>query len=90
MVQTLLNSIRRTFMYRMIRVSTLELQNKEILDNLKNQGFSWIRRYNRSFEHIVRDPTIGCIVELYTCRYPGCIPLNSPKANKLIHRVCYF
>lgn len=67
------------------------LQNKNILDNLKEEGFKWIRRVEKvDFHTIVRDPTLGCLVELSTSFQIGSIDINSRKAKNLIYKLCYF
>ena len=57
----------------------------------RDQGFAWIRRLdNRRFEQIVRNPTVGCMVELCVLEHVGCVPLDSPAAKKMLTKLCYF
>lgn len=68
-----------------------DLLDPTIMKVAKEQGFAWIRRVHfRKFERIVRNPTIGCMVELCILQQPGCIPLDSPAAQKMLKKVCYF
>jgi hypothetical protein len=74
-----------------MRISTLELQEPGVTERLLEEGFRYIRRYDdRRFERIVRNPTIGCIVELFFLEHVRCVPLDSAKARALIRRKCYF
>lgn len=77
-------------MFKRIECLTTDLQRSEVLAAAKADGFAWIRRRNPPFDRIVRNPTVGCHVELFVLQHPGCIPLESPKAAALIKRVCYF
>ncbi len=75
----------------MVRLETTELQDPVRYKILQERGYAWIRRYDGCrFERIVRNPTVGCVVELFKQQHPGCIPLESWRAQKLIRRVCYF
>jgi hypothetical protein len=78
--------------FRMKRAYSMDLHNdKELLEELKANGFKYIRRYdNRSFNILLRNPTMGCIVELYQIHYYNCVPIDSPAGKKLISRLCYF
>lgn len=72
------------------RYHSSELQKKDLYNALLNSGFLWIRKYNeRSFEHTLRNPTLGCIVEVLKFPDVGCIPLDSYKARQLIRKLCY-
>jgi hypothetical protein len=76
---------------RKVLISTIELKKIKLLEKYKKHGFVWIRKLNqKSFENIVRNPTIGCIVELFIIWQPHCVPIDSPKATKLINKLCYF
>lgn len=78
-------------MFAMMRLESTELQNYTRYSILRERGYDWIRRYDgRRFESIVRRPTVGCIVEIFKQQYPGCVPIDSPKGQRLIHRICYF
>ena len=78
-------------MFAMMRMESTELQDPVRYQVLRERGYCWIRRYDgRRFERIVRNPTIGCVVEIFKQQYPGCIPMDSSRAQKLIRRLCYF
>lgn len=79
-------------MFRVKRVYTNDLRNnKEFLDNLIAQGFKYIRRHDeRAFYQLLRDPILGCKVEVYQIPYHGTVPIDSPAGKKIINRICYF
>ena len=79
-------------MFGMTRMWSYELHDRAVYDLWVNQReYKWIRRVNdRKFSSIVRNPTVGCLVELTTLQHPGSIPIDSDKAKKMIKRVCYF
>jgi hypothetical protein len=80
-------------MFRVKRFWSHELSNNpDLLYHLMvNEGFQYIRRVERQhFRDIVRNPTVGCMVEVSVTRYPGCISLTSPKALQMLKKVCYF
>lgn len=77
--------------FRMIRVNSTQLRDPHTIDRLLEEGFLWVRRYNpQHFHQIVRNPTLGCTLELCVLQHPGCVPLLSKKAEKMIRRLCYF
>ncbi len=73
-----------------MELTTTDLQNEAIFEDCIRRGYIWIKRLERRFERIVREPTVGCRVELFTLQHPGCVELRSEKAKKLIQKVCYF
>ena len=77
--------------FRCMRIETVELQKPGVVEALLEEGFRFIRRYDqRRFDKIVRNPTMGCVVELFFLQHPYCVPLDSAKARALIKRQCYF
>jgi len=72
------------------RLRSVQLQDPITLATLKHAGFGWIRRYNPHLDFVLRDPTLGCIVEVTRAWDLGCVPIDSPAAKKLIRRLCYF
>jgi hypothetical protein len=75
----------------MKRMLSVELQNEAYFNHLYKSGFRWIRQYHPTdYNRITRNPTIGCIVEIFVQRDVGCIPINSTKGRKLINKLCYF
>jgi hypothetical protein len=72
------------------RVTNLELQNSEYLESLKAKGFCWIRRYYPRFDLIIRNPTLGYPVEIFTIYNVGCVKIDSYKGKKIINKLCYF
>jgi hypothetical protein len=78
--------------FRMKRAYSVELRNdKEFLEELKADGFIYIRRHDdRSFDQVLRNPTMGCIVELSQLPYYRSVKIDSPAGRKIINRLCYF
>ena len=76
--------------YSKRRLHSITLQDPITLAELKNEGFVWIRRYHRHLDFVLRDPTLGCVVEVTKAWDIGCVPIDSPAAKKLIRRICYF
>ncbi len=78
-------------LFKCKRIHTYQLQNTDTLQRLFEEGFVWVRRYNEvAFHEITRNPTLGCIVEVFTVRHIGCIAINSKEGKKLIKKLCYF
>ncbi len=77
--------------FRCTRVWSQELKDPWTLAGFKAQGFLWVRRLDhRRFEQIVRQPTVGCLLELCVLQQVGCVPIGSRQAKKWIQRECYF
>jgi len=56
------------------------------MDFYVRDGFAHIRQLHYDYNKIAREPTNGCYVEAGV----GTIPIDSPKARKLIKRISYF
>ncbi len=70
---------------------SVELQRPSVYQDILEQGFLWIRQdHSRSFDYYTRRPTVGCRVELYKVYHPDCVPIQSPKGQRLIQKLCYF
>jgi hypothetical protein len=76
--------------FKSTRVHSVELQNPLILQYYIQNGFKYIKRHERHFDFIVRNPTIGCMLELSYQNYPFSVPIDSPAARKMINKLCYF
>jgi len=74
----------------MVRTTTVELRDPEVLKKYLDDGFVFIRRLHYNYNHILRTPTDGCPVELTKLQDVGSFRLDSPAAKKLIRRLCYF
>jgi hypothetical protein len=72
------------------RVSTHSLQNPVYLQQMLDAGFCWIRREEKPFLQTLRNPTVGCIVELFCMPRANAVPLDSPKGIALLRKVCYY
>jgi hypothetical protein len=67
-----------------------ELQNKEVYDKLVGDGFIWIKqKYNLHFDRIVRNPTVGCWLEISRLPQLRSVEITSSKGRKLINKLCY-
>jgi len=62
----------------------------EVLDMYKKKGYKYIRQIHRPYNHILRIPSTGCIVELSEFKDVHSHLLESPKARKLLRRISYF
>ena len=78
-------------LFKCKRINTYLLQDETILRDLIKEGYQYIRKFNYvQFHEIVRYPTMGCVVELFTVNHVGCVRIDSDKGKKLIRRLCYF
>jgi len=73
-----------------IRTTTVQLRDPVVLESYLLAGFVYIRRLEFKYEHIMREPTDGCHVELTKERDFGSMPIDSAKARRLIRRISYF
>jgi hypothetical protein len=73
----------------MRRIMNLDLQDPFLYKYYKEQGFCWIKRHYPRFDLIMRNPTIGFPVEIYTNFHPGCVKIDSRSGRKLIKKICY-
>ena len=70
---------------------SIDLQDRDRLADLRTRGYTWIRRDDsRRFNQVLRQPTIGCYVEVFKTQYPGCVPIQSWEGRKMIRKLCYF
>jgi hypothetical protein len=78
--------------FKMKRVHSIDLRNnRDFLENLKADGFRYIRRHDdKAFDQLLRNPTMGCIVELYQIPLYRSVRIDSPAGRKIINRICYF
>ena len=72
------------------KVTTVELRNPVILGRYLQAGFVYMRRLEFKYEHIMREPTNGCYVELTKEKDVGSFPIDSAKGRRLIQRISYF
>ncbi len=72
-------------------VHTSKLQTLKEREYYKAKGLQWLRRYDtKSYPAILRNPTMGCNVELLSKPNLYTVHIDSPQAKKIICRVCYF
>ena len=77
-------------LFQIKRAYTYDLQNPDVLDKLKKQGFAYVRKVNFDYDTIIRSPTIGCVVDLSFEQHLDAIPIDSEKGRKLISKLSYF
>ena len=49
-----------------------------------------MRRVPQNYNKILRQPTIGCLVEFYATPYPGTLEVDSAAGRRLLRRLSYF
>lgn len=75
----------------MMRMLSIDLQDEAYLNMLCNSGFKYIRQYHvKDFKKIIREPTVGCIVEIFKNKDVACAAIKSEKGQHIIKKVCYF
>ena len=76
---------------RVIQVQTYDLQNPVTLNYYRALGYNWIRRVEiKNFNVYLREPTIGCLVELSRHKQVRSADLYTQKALRLINTQNYF
>lgn len=73
-----------------IKTTTVHLRDPVVLEKYRQAGFVYIRRLEFKYEHIMREPTDGCHVELTKEMDFGSMHIDSLKARRLIRRISYF
>jgi hypothetical protein len=73
-----------------IIINTYQLREPGALDLYKNMGYTYIRQVHKTYDMILRYPSVGCIVQLLSWRDIGTHPIDSPRSRKLVNRICYF
>ena len=72
-------------------VHSKKLRSKTAIDYYKNKGLQWIRRLEtKSYPQILRNPTMGCTIELTSKPTLYTVHIDSREAKKIIYRECYF
>jgi hypothetical protein len=72
-------------------VHNTKLRSKTALDYYKNKGLQWLKRVEtKSYPQILRNPTMGCTVELSSKPTLYTVHIDSKEAKKIIYRECYF
>jgi hypothetical protein len=68
-----------------------KLRSQAMIDHYKKKGLQWLRRHEtKNFTQILRNPYIGCMVELSSKPSLFTVHIDSKKAKKIIYRDCYF
>ncbi len=72
-------------------VHSVNLRNKKTIDYYKNKGLQWLTRHDiRKFPTMLRNPYLGCMVELSSKPSLYTVHIDSKEAKKIINRDCYF
>ena len=50
--------------YPLVRLHSIELQKTSVFNHYIDAGFTYIRRINPPLDMVLREPSVGCIVEL--------------------------
>jgi hypothetical protein len=78
-------------LFRRTQIYTYQVQQQpELLYLLCIAGFHWVRRVPQDYNKILRQPTIGCLVEFYASEYPGTVEVDSAAGRRLLKRLSYF
>jgi hypothetical protein len=74
---------------RIVHSSTL--RSEVTIDYYKKKGLQWLKRVEtKSYPQILRNPTMGCTVELTSKPTLYTVHIDSKEAKKIIARECYF
>jgi len=73
-----------------VRVETTELQQPGEVARYRSLGFYWLRKSVIPFVESLRNPVVGCYVDLFLQRQVDTIPIDSARARDLIHRIAPF
>jgi hypothetical protein len=72
-------------------ILSYDLQNPQTLEYYRAHGFQWIRRVEeKDYNLIMRQPTIGCVVELTTYKDTRSAHIDTINAKRLIKSLNYF
>lgn len=78
------------WIYGMKKVLSTDLKDKQKFDKYYKEGYRFIRKFNeKDHKYTLRNPTIGCYVEIFKNPYYNVVPINSIKGKKLINKICY-
>lgn len=72
-----------------VYLTTQELLQPGQIDYYKQKGLLYLRRRHVSFRESLRNPTLGCHIELLRHQEPCSYPLDSVYAKKLLRKLCY-
>ncbi len=70
-------------------LTTQELLQPGVLDMYKKKGLVYIRRRVLSFRDSLRNPTLGCHIELLKYEEPFAYHVDSAKGRALMYRLCF-
>jgi hypothetical protein len=72
-----------------VYLTTQELLMPGVMDEYKKKGLFYVRRRILSFRESLRNPTIGCHIELLRFQEPCSYHIDTVKGQKLIYKICY-
>lgn len=73
--------------YRSVRMLTTMLQKNDILERLRMENLVWIRPVHHVWEYSLRNPVVGCIVDIRRYQDIGFVHVDSPAGRKLIRNM---
>lgn len=79
--------------YKVLEVKTYDLQNPVTLQKYKDDGYLYIRQLHKTYDNILRSPTIGSYAHISMYKYdydPRYVKIDSYRGKKLISRSNYF
>jgi hypothetical protein len=72
-------------------VHNSKLRTQPEIDYYKKKGLLWLRRLEtKSYPQILRNPTMGCTLELSSNPTLYTVHIDSKEAKKIIAKECYF
>lgn len=71
------------------RIPSILLRNQDVQARLRSSNLVWIRQVKNVWESRLRNPILGCIVEIRSYQDQYCVHMDSPKGKKLIWTNCF-
>ena len=75
--------------YQKVYETTQDLLQDGKLDSYRKRGLVFLRRRPLSFRESLRNPVIGCQVELFSIQVPCSFHIDSVKGKKILYKLCY-
>ncbi len=75
--------------YQKVYTTTQDLLKPGELDSYKKRGLVFLRRRHLSFRDSLRNPVLGCQVELFSIEVPGSYHIDSFQAKKILYKLCF-
>ncbi len=76
-------------LFQMKLVYSRDMRYPEVMQFFRERRFEWIRpREGRQFHEMLRRPTVGTNLEIFTVHHPKCVHIDSRMGKKLIWSEC--